>query len=206
MAYEDNVFINCPFDEDYARVFRALVFAVLDCGCIARCALEYDDGSEVRIDKIRRIIGDSKFGIHDISRTELDRESGLPRFNMPLELGMFLGAKYFGRGRDRLKACVIFDRERYRYQAFCSDIAGQDIRAHGGDERAVIRCVRDAVRTWRPNRQIPGGRVIFDRYLRFVDTLPVLGAEMSLDPEELTFKDLVTLALEWLKLNPAPVR
>ena len=94
--YHDNVFINCPFDSAYKPLFDAIVFAVHDCGFVARCALEEGDASQVRIDKIYNIIEDCRYGIHDISRTELDEVSGLPRFNMPLELGIFLGAKRFG--------------------------------------------------------------------------------------------------------------
>lgn len=42
---------------------------------------------------------------------------------MPLELGLFLGAKRYGTGKQRTKLCLILDRERYRYQKYCSDIA-----------------------------------------------------------------------------------
>ena len=99
--YNDNVFLNCPFDPAYKQLFDAMVFAVHDCGFIARCALEEGDASQVRIDKIYNIIVDCRYGIHDISRTELDKNSGLPRFNMPLELGVFLGAKKFGINKKR---------------------------------------------------------------------------------------------------------
>ena len=91
--YNNNVFINCPFDSDYKPLFDAMIFTVHDCGFIARCALEEDDASQVRIDKIYSIIADCRYGIHDISRTQLDAASGFSRFNMPLELGIFLGAK-----------------------------------------------------------------------------------------------------------------
>lgn len=37
--YSRNVFINCPFDPKHKPLFRAMVFAVHDCGFIARCAL-----------------------------------------------------------------------------------------------------------------------------------------------------------------------
>jgi hypothetical protein len=107
------------------------VFTVSVCGFVPRCSLEHDDASQVRLEKIYRLIGSSSFGIHDISRTELDGENHLPRFNMPLELGFFLGAKQFGAGRHRSKRCLILDRDRYRFQKFISDIAGQDIKAHG---------------------------------------------------------------------------
>ncbi|HEU0054593.1 MAG TPA: hypothetical protein VFQ39_15505 [Longimicrobium sp.] len=204
MAYDSNVFINCPFDEEYQPLFRALVFAVYDCGFVPRCALELDDGSEVRIEKIRRIIDQSRYGLHDISRTEPDGGSGLPRFNMPLELGLFLGAKLFGDERQRVKACVIFDRDRYRYQAFCSDIAGQDIRAHHGDEREVVRGVRDALRTWLPGRTLPGAAEVFRRYRLFSDSLEELAARLWMDASELTFNDLAWLVTGWLEENSPP--
>jgi len=160
VGYHQNVFINCPFDGEYVPLFRALVFAVQFCGFVPRSALELDDGSEVRIGKIVRIIAESQFGVHDLSRTELDTASQLPRFNMPLELGLFLGAKFYGAGLHQEKAAIIFDRDRYRYQAFCSDIAGQDIRAHNGAEAALIRAVRDALATWHAERFMPGGSAI----------------------------------------------
>jgi hypothetical protein len=94
--YQKNVFINCSFDRSYRPIFHALVFAVHDAGYVARSAQEVRDTGEVRIEKILRLVRESKFGIHDISRTTLDRATRLPRFNMPLELGLFLGAREFG--------------------------------------------------------------------------------------------------------------
>lgn len=65
-----NVFINCPFDDEFKPIFESLVFAVHDCGFVARCALEIEDSSQVRIDKIFNLIERCPFGIHDISREE----------------------------------------------------------------------------------------------------------------------------------------
>ena len=198
MGYEESVFLNCPFDPEYAPLFRALVFTVLLCGFHPRAALEIDDGSEVRIEKIVRIVRESKYAVHDLSRTELDAALSLPRFNMPLELGLFLGAKYFGTGRQREKACIILDRDRYRYQAFCSDIAGQDIRAHRQDEADLIGCVRDSLRTWRPHATLPGGSEIHRRYQRFVRALPGLTRDLKLRPAEVTFHDLTWVIRDWI--------
>jgi hypothetical protein len=201
MALAQSVFINCPFDSGYQPLFRAVVFAVQDCGFLPRSALEHDDGAEVRIDKIRRIIGESAFGVHDISRTEVDAGTGLPRFNMPLELGIFLGARYYGDEEQSRKACVIFDRERYRYQAFCSDLAGHDIRWHAGAEQEVIRGIRDAARTWVPGRLLPGANAIYERYCRFLESLPGLAARVAPRADEITFGDLRALIAEWLRSN-----
>ena len=202
-SYAEQVFINCPFDGEYRPMFEALVFAVHDCGFVARCALEIDDGSEVRIEKIQRIIADCGLGIHDISRTELDSTWNLPRFNMPLELGLFLGAKRYGTGQQRKKLCLILDREPYRYQKYCSDIAGQDIQSHGGDPAAAVKIVRNWLRNASAGSGvvIPSAKTMVERYERFRRDLPRLSRRFRLDPDELIFNDFTTLTAEWLSLN-----
>jgi hypothetical protein len=203
--YNHNVFVNCPLDDEYKYLFEAVVFGIHDCGYIARCALEVDDASEVRIDKITKIIGDCRFGIHDISRTVADSSTGLPRFNMPLELGLFLGAKRFGRANQRLKICLILDIERYRYQKFISDIAGQDITAHGGDSGKAIRIVRDWLRSATPKSiRIPGGSAITSRYQGFREELPSMCEQVDLRIDELTFNDYVAQVEDWLEVNRHP--
>lgn len=200
--YETSVFVNCPFDDAYRDLFQALVFAIHDCGYVARCALELQDGSQVRIDKISLIIAECKLGIHDISRTELDADSGLPRFNMPFELGMFVGAKRYGRAEQKRKNGLILDTERYRYQRFISDIAGQDISAHSGDPSRVIRVVRDWLSSATPaSLLLPSGSVIANRFRHFGDELPALCDLLHLRPDELTFNDYVVQVEQWLKLN-----
>ncbi len=197
-----HVFINCPFDTHYKGLFEAIVFAVFDCGFRPRCALEIDDGSQIRIEKIFNIISDCKFGIHDISKTELDEASHLPRFNMPLELGMFLGAKKYGRGEHKEKICLILDRESYRYQKFISDISGQDIRAHGNDPKTTISIVRNWLRSASPSISMPGGEAIGARYDVFRKELPSLCHKLRLSTEELTFVDYNWLVKGWLDENP----
>src|SRR6266487_91299 len=201
-SYEYNVFINCPFDKAYRPLFEALVFAVHDCGYIARCALEVADASEVRIEKIAKIIRDCKLGIHDICRTEPDVETGLPRFNMPLELGIFLGAKRFGRAEQKQKTCLILDVERYRFQRFISDISGQDISAHAADGTKAIKAVRDWLSNVTPSSvSIPGGALIASRYVLFRKELPAMCEKLHLNIDELTFNNYVVQVEEWLKLN-----
>lgn len=203
-SHPDHVYINCPFDGEYRPIFEALVFAVHDCGFVARCALELEDGTQVRIDKIERLIGSCRLGIHDISRTELDSRWSLPRFNMPLELGIFLGAKRLGTGDQRKKLGLILDRESERYQKFCSNIAGNDIRAHHGSARDAIKLVRNWLRSALDGsqRSIPSGVLMIERYERFRRELPVLCEELRLVRDDLTFRDYTTLAVGWLRDNP----
>ena len=197
--YNDNVFINCPFDSAYKPLFDAIVFAIHDCGFIPRCALEEEDASQVRIDQIYNIIADCRYGIHDISRTELDEDSGLPRFNMPLELGIFLGSKKFGTVEQKRKKCLILDTERYRYQQFISDIAGQDIQAHHNSSREVITRVRNWFRTASRRETIPSGSIIWERYEEFIEKLSQTAREARLIPEELIFNDYTLLVAQWLE-------
>jgi len=70
-ARNRNVFINCPFDTGYQRFFNAIIFTVLRFGFRPRCALETDDASQNRFEKICSIIMKCRYGIHDISRTEI---------------------------------------------------------------------------------------------------------------------------------------
>ena len=202
MPYEDSVFLNVPFDRRYQRLADSLVFAVHDCGFIARSALEVEDSGQARVEKILNIIEESKYGVHDISRAGLDPNTKLARFNMPLELGFFLGAKRYGSSRDREKRCLVLDRERYRYRNFCSDISGQDIRAHNNDPKEAIRAVRDWLSSHRSGVLIPGGKLIFERYQGFRAQLRAQARDVKLDYRELTFGDYAHLVVGWLTENP----
>lgn len=200
--YEHGVFVNCPFDDEYRPLFEAVVFALHDCGYVAHSALEVTDASQVRIDKISTLIAGCKFGLHDISRTELDEGTALPRFNMPLELGLFLGAKRFGTGKQKQKNCFILDVDRYRYQKFISDIAGQDIVAHGGSPAEAIRIVRNWLSDAEPKMvKVPSGTTIARRYEHFRNVLPETCTRFGLIAEELTFNEYVLQVEEWLKSN-----
>jgi len=201
-AYDAGVFVNCPFDDGYKPLFNATVFAVLDCGFEPRCALQVYDSGQVRIDKIMKLIEGCRYGVHDISRTELDAVNQLPRFNMPLELGIFLGAQRLGRGRQREKGRLILDREPYRYQRFISDIAGQDVAAHGGELARLIGIVRDWLGA-TAGRLLPGGAAVATRFAAFSVELPGLVAAVGLRPEELTFTDYATAVAEWLRRDLA---
>jgi hypothetical protein len=196
-----SVFINCPFDDGYRPIFNALVFTVSALGFIARCAREADDSGEVRLAKIERIIEQCKFGIHDISEVGLDPANDLPRFNMPLELGMFFGCRRFGAGINKKKISLVLDLEPWRYQKFISDIAGHDIRAHGGKPENAIVAVRNWLATSTKHPEVPGGHGIAALYQEFCADLPGLCEATKLRPDGLTFSDLSNLIAGWLKMR-----
>jgi hypothetical protein len=203
--YAKCVFLNVPFDPQYETLFHALIFAIHDCGFIARCARECDNASETRFEKLMRIIGGCKYGVHDISRTTLDPTNRLPRFNMPLELGIFLGAQRFGQSNQRKKVCLVLEREDYQYQKYCSDLAGQDVRAHGNLVENSIRAVRNWLKTNCRESRMPGASSMVERYVLFLRDLPALCSADGLDHEDLPFLEYRTLVFAWLSRNPSLV-
>jgi hypothetical protein len=199
--YDLNVFINCPFDAAYAPIFEAIVFAVHDAGFRAKCARERLDSSQVRLQKIVSLIAESRYSIHDLSRTALDEKSQLPRFNMPFELGIDVGCKeYSAKHKD--KSFLIFESEKYGFQKYISDIAGQDIAKHSDDPLEAVKRVRDWLRTESARADIPGGIAIYKRYESFRQDLPAICEKFKLDMNELTFVDFSMTVAAWLEKQP----
>ncbi|MFN3806224.1 hypothetical protein [Asticcacaulis sp.] len=200
-----DVFINCPFSVDYRNRFWAITYAVLRSGLEPRCALEADNSIENRYDKICRLIRECRFGIHDISYTGLygdpdrDADYPLPRFNMPFELGLFLGAHSFGGPKQRAKTALVLDIKAFRYQKFLSDIAGQDIRTYDGGVEALIAEVAIWLRTEARLIEVPGGSAIATEYAGFMESFPALCRESRLAPSEVTFLDFKRLAAVWIE-------
>ncbi|EGQ8277515.1 hypothetical protein DC852_23710 [Vibrio parahaemolyticus] len=199
--YEISVFINCPFDSQFEPLFEAILFTIYKCGLKPRCALEHDDAGETRIDKINSIIADCKYGIHDISRTELDSHNSLPRFNMPLELGLFLGCKNFANGRSSEKITIIFDSVPYRYMQFISDISGQDIKTHDNNPQTLIQNLRSSFNT-NLGGGLPGATAIYSDYTAYQLLKPTIKSNLNLhDDDDLTYSDHVQIIQQWMRLN-----
>ena len=202
--YAKSVFINCPFDKDYEPVFYALMFAIRDLDFNPRSAQDVSDGGQPRINKILELIENCRFSIHDISRTQLDPIYGLPRFNVPFELGLDLGCRRYGTSDQKDKLLLILDTERERYRTFFSDIAGQDIANHHGSIEAVISIVRDWLRPYlNPlTLRTQSGATISRRYKRFQADLPAYCDKLRWDVDNLSFADFSWAVYDWIKNNP----
>jgi hypothetical protein len=194
------VFVNCPFDEEFKPIFRAMIFAAISSGYNPRCALDSTDGAEIRVSKIATMIGECDYGIHDLSRVEVDA-GGVPRFNMPMELGLHLGARLFGSGRHKRKRALILETQPHRYDAVLSDISGQDIEVHGNDPGQAIRCVRNWLSAHRAPNEPPllGAVAMLGDYRRFQADAAALLAARRLDPlDELTHNDFLFTVRDWM--------
>jgi hypothetical protein len=175
---------------------RAACFTVLACGHVPRCALDLNDGGVVRFTEIVRMVASCEFSIHDISRVELDARSGLPRFNMPLELGADLGLRLEGPARQRRRRILILDAEPHRYDVTLSDISGMDIVAHANQVALVIRHVRDWLNANRSLNAppLPGPAAIHQDYQDYQIVAPEIAQALRLDPhDEVTHGDFLYL-------------
>ena len=183
--FEHCVFVNVPFDQDYLPLLHAILFAIHDCGFIARIAIEDTGSSETRLDKITRIIGESRLSIHDVSRVETTLSNPLPRFNMPFECGLALGAIRFGQqvsNRDFL----LLVGEPYQDKKTLSDLAGQDSKSHQNQPHHAVKAVRAFLSAKKcQGERIPGAAAIWKHFLAFENDLARLSEELECTLEEM---------------------
>ena len=200
-----NVFVNVPFDDDYAPLFDALLFAVIACGYRVRCALEEDDSGDIRLDKLVRLIRECPRSIHDLSRIELG-DNELPRFNMPFELGLALGAKRFGGQSHRNDRIKIMVAEPYRLPAYLSDMGGNDPSAHHSNPQDVIRIVRNYLQRAPSGGILAGPARLAENFGRFRAEVPEIARRIGFEPREIGgFRDYRTFlwcVAEFLKSGP----
>ena len=202
--YSKSVFINCPFDTEYEPLFHGIVFVAHHMNLDPKSAIAMADAGQPRLDKILSLIENCKYSIHDLSRTELDPNHGLPRFNVPFELGLDLGCKRYGKRHHRQKTALILDVDRYRYRKFISDIAGLDIEEHHGSVAGAITVVRNWLRHAANPLSIeaPSGATIYARYQAFQLALPRMRNDLKWDVNDLSFADYSWAVHDWIKNNP----
>lgn len=140
MAYKNNVFINCPFDDEYFPLLKAALFTIIYLGLNPKISQTLDS-DETRLTEIKKLINESKYSIHDLSRIEPKNPDELPRFNMPFELGIDIGCKTYGEKHD--KKYLILEELPFRYQQVLSDISGQDIKWHLNKPILIVKSIRN---------------------------------------------------------------
>jgi hypothetical protein len=179
----NHVFINCPFDAGYRPILNAILFAVFDLGFVARCALEEEDTGEFRLSKIERIIEECRYGVNDLSAVAPDVATGLPRFNMPLELASFSAASALAR-RTRARSALSSSTTIHSDIASSSRTFPARILARTAETRSVpfARCgigcrqprnVRDSPAAVKSLNDIGAFRMNFDRSVQKSDLSPI---------------------------------
>jgi len=141
IPFDRSVFVNCPFDDDFAPILQAIAFCITDLGFIPRLAPENSDNATHRLDRIVHLIHSSRYGIHDLSRCKSAAADEYARMNMPFELGMDYATRFGADPDHQSKSILVLEHSRYDYQKSLSDISGWDISAHNGDHIAAVRIV-----------------------------------------------------------------
>jgi hypothetical protein len=141
--FDRSVFLNCPFDGDYAAMLQAIAFTVGAMGFIPRLATGDSDNAHARLSRIEAVASTSRYGIHDLSKCISTKRGEFARMNMPFELGVDYGCRQFGSDIQRTKAILVLEQKQRSYLHALSDISGWDIRSHDGDAVRAIRRVRD---------------------------------------------------------------
>ena len=134
------VFINLAYDETLQDIFVAYLTGVVSLGWTPRAAIETYDTAKSRLQRIYALITQCRYSFHDLSFVALDGKSFLPRFNMPLELGIAIVEHYRTEGRLRHE-WFAFDSEAYRLQRSTSDLNGYEALIHNGTAEGVLRAL-----------------------------------------------------------------
>jgi len=182
MAFDTNLFINCPFDANYRPVLKSIIFTAICFGLDPQLS-ENKDSSETRLKSIQDLIENSKFSIHDLSRMAPAKKGELSKFNMPFELGLDFGCKRYKGGEHEDKKFLIFDTEAYRYQRALSDISGNDISYHSDSPEKATRHVRNWLQKHQKNNQpiLLTGTETWTIYNEFEGNLVTLVTKSDID-------------------------
>lgn len=82
----NSVFLNIPYDTAFEDLYLAYIVGLTQLGLGVNATLAVPN--QDRLETIIRLIETSSVSIHDLSRIEASH--GVPRFNMPVELGLAL--------------------------------------------------------------------------------------------------------------------
>jgi len=167
-ASQRNVFLNCPFDENYIELLRPLLFTVVRLGFNPTIANERSDSGELRLDKILKLIRGARFSIHDLSRIQAKKSGEFYRLNMPFELGLEFGCRRFGGRKHQSKKTLVLGSKEYAYMKAISDIAGIDIQYHRDNPIELVLSVRNWFSGTVGVKSAPSGSVIWSQFMDFM--------------------------------------
>ena len=186
-------------------MFEALLFTIMGSGHRVRCALEESNSGDIRLNKLCRLIDESAKSIHDLSRVELNDHS-LPQFNMPLELGIVIGAQQFGGKHRRDKKLLILIRERHRMPVYISDLGGNDPDHHDDDPEKIVAAVRNFIRFGKDGAPLPGAKFMINEFQNFKSEIFNIAKRRRIARDEVSslrgYSDFVLFISEYLTANP----
>jgi len=183
----ESVFLNIPYDKEFEDLYVAYIVGLTQLGLRVNATLAVPN--QGRLEAIIGLIDESNFSIHDLSRIKSSK--GIPRFNMPLELGLALYRSHATKGRHRV---YVFESKPYRTQKSTSDINGIDPQIHHGTARGVMAGLRNILRQPGDVTTVPEMLISFRAVQRKLPELRLNAGGKSLF-EASVFHDLTVAAL-----------
>jgi hypothetical protein len=183
----ESVFLNIPYDRKFEDLYLAYIVGLTQLGLRVNAAVGVP--SQGRLGTIIGLIEESDFSIHDLSRIELTK--GIPRFNMPLELGLALYRSRVTRGRHRI---YVFEGKPHRAQRSTSDINLIDPKIHNGTAKGVMAGLRNIFRQPGDVTTVPEMLVSYRAVRKRIPQLRLNAGGKSLF-EASVFQDLLLAAL-----------
>ena len=175
--FERQVFVNCPYDDHYRELQRAMIFVLLRLGFEPCLAAQISDSGQLRMEKIKIQISTCRYSIHDLSLVIAKDGGECARMNMPYELGVDLGARWYGSSPLDRKQMLVLERTRGSVKKALSDHAGFDLRSHEGSVDNLIREIRAhfyAVLSAQPGGVVadyPTHDDLWDEWIQFIPWL-----------------------------------
>jgi hypothetical protein len=183
----ESVFLNIPYDSSFEDLYLAYIVGLTQLGLRILAALAVPN--QGRLATIIDLIEKSHFSIHDLSRVEVSR--GVPRFNMPVELGLALYRSHATKGKHRV---FIFESKAHRAQRSTSDVNGIDPQIHKGTPKGVMSALRNIFRQPGDATTVPEMLTSYQAVRRKLPELRRNAGSKSLF-EAAVFKDLTVAAL-----------
>lgn len=189
----ESVFLNIPYDNAFEELYLAYIVGLTQLGLRVNATLAVPN--QGRLDTIIQLIEESDFSIHDLSRIEASH--GVPRFNMPVELGLALYRSHITKGKHRV---FIFESNPYPTQRSTSDVNGIDPQIHHGTPKGLMGGLRNILRQPGDVTTVPEMLASYRAVKRKLPEFRRNSGGKSLF-ESVVFQDLTVAALvEWQRL------
>ncbi|SFK55598.1 hypothetical protein SAMN04488518_106201 [Pseudovibrio ascidiaceicola] len=205
--FEKSVFINCPFDAEYAPLLEAALFTIVYLDFQPRLATESLEAGENRLDKIIELIQACKYSMHDLSLCRAQEAGEAFRMNMPFELGIDLGIRRSAANRFSQKRFLIFEKNAFDLKPTLSDLGGQDVLHHKGNFEEVIRHTRNFLHI-ETQVHAPGDAKLISEYSTFQGWMyekKIYEGHSERNIKELPTTERLNEMLIWNQLGRPPI-
>jgi hypothetical protein len=203
MPVNANVFINCPYDEQYYPLLRPLIFTLVFFQLKPRMSFESNEG-ERRLDKIIKMIHDSALSIHDLSRYKADQAGDYYRLNMAFELGIDYGCKECYCENNKKKKFLIMSDYPFECQKTISDLSGVDFEYHNNEILPLINIVRNWLRKNSPREVKANPERVFYFFNYFMKELDDKKVDTNFHRDNLNtmpISEYIAFIKKWFKNN-----